>query len=388
MFGFLIILKSQKRYVSYVNHFNIFGFVWPFITVGTQLVYPHSLSIEIIILYYFCWLFYILGSSLINQERHKNYINITFSIRKIQVLIAILVIFNIVSNFEILSLILNTQNIFAWGALRKDNSFDDLESNIFFTLFQRSYLIYIPLGIYLYSKNQISKINLFIIIFIGIVFSALKFTRAPILNLFIVLIVSYVYIYKRKLPVFLVISSIVVVFFAFGSSVLILTEGISYKEVFDDVKLYLFGGQVAFQDFYYGKYLEYNTFDVNNFSFDFINYILKKIGLIETYPSYVRNYSNRFGISTNIYTYLDAFYYDFGVLGCLFGSFFIGLLSDFVYYLYIKGRNVIVLIFYGYICYCNCFVFANNEFIRFSVLLSALTLIIYNVIVKNNKYVI
>jgi oligosaccharide repeat unit polymerase len=246
---------------------------------------------------------------LINQERHKNYINITFSIRKIQVLIAILVIFNIVSNFEILSLILNTQNIFAWGALRKDNSFDDLESNIFFTLFQRSYLIYIPLGIYLYSKNQISKINLFIIIFIGIVFSALKFTRAPILNLFIVLIVSYVYIYKRKLPVFLVISSIVVVFFAFGSSVLILTEGISYKEVFDDVKLYLFGGQVAFQDFYYGKYLEYNTFDVNNFSFDFINYILKKIGLIETYPSYVRNYSNRFGISTNIYTYLDAFYY-------------------------------------------------------------------------------
>lgn len=384
--GFILINKSQKRYVSYVNHLSIFGFVWPFITIGTQLAYPGALSIEVVILYYFCWLFYIFGSSLL---RHKSYNNDgmdSVSIPRIKVLIVFLVIFNIISNWEIFKLILSTQNLLAWAALRKENGFENLESNIFFTLFQRAYLVYIPLGIFLYKNNKITKKFLISLIFLGVVFSSLKFTRAPILNLFIVLLISYVYIYRKKLPVFSIVLSIIIVFIAFGGSVLILKEGANDYKIFDDVKLYLFSGQVAYQDFLDGKYIDNMKYDVNNYSLDFINYILKKIGLIETYPSYVRDYSTRFGVFTNIYTYLDTFTYDLGVIGGLLGSFFIGFFSDYVYHLFIKRRNIFVLIFYGYICYYNCFVFANNEFVRFAVLLTAVSLFLYNLLVNEKKY--
>ena len=376
--GFLYLSKSLKRYATYVNHLSIFGFVWLFITLGTQFAYPDLVSIEVIVLYYLCWLCYIFGSSLFLHRIYDNGSMNKVSFFKIKILIFFLLIFCVISNWEILSLILRSKNLFAWAALRKSNGFERLESSVFFTLFQRAYLIFIPLGILLYKNNKLNKKILILLVLIGLVFSTLRFTRAPILNLFVILLISYVYIYTKKLSITSILSVICLLLSIFGGSMFILNKGGLNYNVLDDFRIYLFGGQVAYQDFLNGHYLEKLRYDVNNQSFDFINYILKKIGLIESYPSYVRHYSYRFGVNTNIYTYLDCFTYDFGLFGALAGSFFLGFFSDFVYHLLVKKSNIFVLIFYGYICYYNCFVFANNEFIRFSVLLTAFSLWVYN----------
>ncbi len=383
-FGFFLIKKNQKRYLSKLNHLNIFGIVWPFITIGTQLVYPGALSIETVVFYYFCWLSYIFGSSLIHHKQNVPLINNSFV--KIKVLTIVLLIFCVISNFELLALILKTGNLLSWAALRKENGFEELESSIFITLFQRAYLIYISLGILLLKHNQISKTKLILLIFTGLIFSVLRFTRAPLLNLFIVLLVSYVYIYKKKLPVFYIFISVCLVFLAFGGSMLILTQGTNNYNVFDDIKLYLFGGQVVYQNFLEGNYVDNLTYDVNNYTFDFVNYFLKKIDLIQTYPSYVREYSYRSGVLTNIYTFLDCFTYDFGIIGAIIGSFFTGFFSDYIYEVFNRKKNVFALIFYGYVCYYNCFVFANNEFVRFSVLLTGVSMIVYSFLTKQKSY--
>lgn len=380
--GLLFIKKRQKAYISYVNHLTIFGFVWPFIIVGTQMAYPNQVSIEVIILYYICWLVYIFGSSLLKHRISSISKVDTISYSGIKILIVFLFTFCIISNWGLLSLILSTGNLLAWAALRKENGFEELDSNIFFTLFQRSYLVFIPLGIFIFKNKKISTIFLLALIFTGFVFSMLKFTRAPILNLFIVLLVSYVYIYRKKLPIFPIFFSVIIIFLIFGGSMLILTQGSSKYNVFDDVNLYLFGGQVAYQGFLDGSYIDNLRYDINNYSLDSINYIFKKVGLIETYPSYVREFTNRSNILTNTYTYLDAFTYDMGIPGAITGSFFVGLFSDYCYHIYIKNKNIFALVFYGYICYFNCFVFANNEFIRFSVLLTALSLMFYSFLIK------
>ncbi|WP_418263905.1 O-antigen polymerase [Flavobacterium faecale] len=380
--GFFFITRRQKVYSSLVNHFTIFGFVWPFITVGTQLAYPKQVAIEVVIFYYICWFAYIFGSSLFKHNFSKVIEISSTTYSRIKILIIFLFLFCIISNWELLSLILNIGNLLAWAALRKENGFEDLDSNIFFTLFQRVYLVFIPLGIFLFKNQKISKIFLSVLIFSGFIFSILKFTRAPILNLFIVLLVSYVYIYKKKLPLFSIMVSVLIIFLIFGGSMLILTKDSSGYNLVDDINLYLFGGQVAYQDFFDGSYIDNMRYDINNYSLDFVNYILKKVGFIDTYPSYVREYTNNPIVITNIYTFLDAFTYDLGIVGALIGAFVMGLFSDYSYRIYNSRRNIFALVFYGYICYFNCFVFANNEFIRFPVLLTAVSLIFYNFLVK------
>ena len=387
--GFVLISLNQKKYNSYINHFTIFGFIWPFITIGTQIIYPESLKIEVVILFYICWLSYIIGSSIIKikfsptrNDKKPSKKNIF----KLKILIYILVIFCFISNWELLMLISNIGNLLAWATLRKEDGFSDLDQNIFYTLFQRVYLIYIPLSIYLLKYKAISKKIVILLFLTGFLFSILKFTRAPILNLLIVTGITYIYIFNKKLPISSILVVGVIMLTIFISSTLLLADGSSNYDVFGEIKLYLFGGQVAYQDILEGKYIDNLFYDIHNYTFDFLNYIWKKLGLIESYLSYVRNYSTRYGNLTNIYTYLDAYTMDFGIYGAIIGSFLTGLLSDYSYKVYATKKNIFALIFYGYVCYYNCFIFANNEFIRFPVILLILSLLIYNLIFNKSFY--
>lgn len=382
--GFLFANKSSKRYSSYVNHLNIFSYVWAIVTVGTQFAYPDKIEISTVILYYICWYFYIFGSSLIKHKEYQS--EPTFNLfTRFYFLIIFLLICTIISNWELLSMITKLGDLQAWANLRKEQAFDKLESSLFNTIFQRGYLIYIPVAIYLKKNNKISWLFLILLILSGVMISILRFTRAPLFHLLIIMLVSYVYFYKKKLPLFLIVSGVILLFAVFGVSMFFLAGGSSKFNALDDIKLYLFSGQVAFQDFLNDDYIDNVKYDMKYFSLDFLNYILKKMGLIDTYPSYVRDYSRI--VMTNTYTYLDAFTYDFGVIGAAIGSLIIGFLSDLSYNVFYKRKNVFALIFYGYICYYNAFIFANNEFIRFSVLLTVVSLAIYSFIIKKRKFV-
>lgn len=133
------------------------------------------------------------------------------------------------------------------------------------------------------------------------------------------------------------------------------------------VFIYIFGGISAYQNLLNDGYIAISSFDSQFYSFDFINYILKTIGIITTYPNLVREYDLK--VMTNVYTYLDCFTLDFGILGAFFGSFIIGLISKIFYLKFVNNRSIFYLIIYATFCYYASFIFMNNEYIRFGVIL-------------------
>lgn len=389
--GLSILKWRLKSYSSYVNHLAIFGFVWLFITVFSQVFYPKLMNFETTLIFYGAWYGYIIGSSIIKHKIMSvdSFANLDnkYSIN-LKTVAYILIILGLIANYDLLQkVVFNFSSFNAWASLRKGNEFETIdESSIFKALFQRSYLIYIPIFILLFRNKKTSRLVLIAVIMVGIIISTLRFTRAPFLQLIITILVSYIYVYRERLPIKTILIGIFSVFTIFAiSSFFLLGIGGSTENVLDEVKLYLFGGQVAYQDILEHKYLDNYQYDVKVYSLDFINYILKKLGFIEKYPSYVREWSRT--LTTNTYTYLDSYTLDLGIFGAISGSFLTGLFSDYAYYILNKKQNIFNIAFYGYICYFNAFVFANNEFIRFSILLIFVTLWVLNILTKKKRYV-
>lgn len=390
--GLLLIKRRLKDYNSYVNHFAIFGFIWLFITIGTQLSYPKLIEFSTVLLFYAAWYSYIIGSSIIRHKKditqptqitlHKNYaVNLKF-------LGFGLFILCFIANYDLLEkVIFNFSSFAVWATLRTENEFVDIdERSIFKTLFQRSYLIYVPIFILLLKNKKISKTIFICAVVSGVIISILKFTRAPFLQLMITILVSYIYIYQKKLPLKTILLTVLSVFLIFiGSTFFLLGKRGSMENVLDEIKLYLFGGQIVYQDILNGKYLDNYKYDVKVYSIDFINYILERLELIDKYPLYVREWSKT--LVTNTYTYLDSYTLDMGIGGAILGSFLTGFFSDYIYSIFNKNKNIFTLVFYAYICYFSAFVFANNEFIRFSVLLTAVNLWVLNIISKRKSHV-
>jgi oligosaccharide repeat unit polymerase len=146
------------------------------------------------------------------------------------------------------------------------------------------------------------------------------------------------------------------------------------------INLYVYGGIASYQNLLHGKYYIAEVFGSNYYSFDFINYILKTIGVIGSYPDLVREYDQEF--PTNVYTYLDCFTLDFGFMGAFIGSFILGYIGKIVYLRYYKNQSVFDLIIYCSVCYFSSFIFMNNEFIRFGVLLLLVKVFIIEFLTK------
>lgn len=383
-----LLSKRIRVYDSIVNHLFFFTFVWITIIIGAQLSFPGKILDTSLILYYCCLFAYILGSSIINQRLNDPVKQRKYSFRNLSLIVGFLVINCFIANMDLLqNVVFNFTSIEAWVVMRKTEEFKEIdESNIYKQIFQRIYLIYIPLCIFLMKNKKMSKFIFIPLVLTAILFSILRFTRAPFMALLIMMLVSYVFIYRVKVPVKYFSITVIVIFIVFGfSQFFLLKDNANASNLVEDLKTYLFGGPLVFQDILDGSYLDNEDYDIKLYSFDFLNYILEKIGIIDSYPSYVREWSST--RTTNTYTYLDAFTLDFGVVGAVVGSFFTGLLSDFSYKLIKKNNyNLFNIIFYGNICFFNIFVFANNEFVRFSLLLLVVILLILNFLTKKITY--
>ncbi|UFK97121.1 O-antigen polymerase [Kaistella faecalis] len=383
-----LLQRRLKVYDYVLNHLTLFSFIWLFIIIGVQLAYPGKVDDSSVILYYGCFFTYLFGSSILKMPKYEVAKQRYYNFNTLNVIVFLLLILGLIANYDLLNkVVFNFSSLEAWVSMRTKQEFEEVdESNIFKALFQRSYLIYIPLALFCVKNKKMSKIIFVGLIVAGIMISSLRFTRAPFLQLLIMLLISYVYIYRIMIPVRTIVISVLVTIGVFAASqLLLLGDNASLNDVTEEINLYLFGGLYVFQDITDGKYLDSNSYDIGYYTFDAFNYILKKIGLIDTYPSYVREWSDR--LTTNTYSFLDAFALDFGIIGALLGSMIIGLFSDYCYRLVKQNyNNLFNIIFYGYICYFNVFVFANNEFIRFPVLLTVVILLIINFFTKKITY--
>lgn len=362
-----------NKYSNLLNHVSIFSIIWVSLILGAQLTKFADLEYFTLTVVYISWYFFLFGSFIfINKNRQKantkEILNIKIN-RNLKYLCFTLTVFSCLMNYEILKNVFFDFSSFSdWAQMRNDDAFSEFrDNNILYTLFGNTSNIYIPISIFLLIKKKISKFAFALIYFVAILLALATFNRAPLLFLLIISLVSYSFI-SNKVPYKLIFSSSIIMLLLFVLTSYFLNVNSNNSESSTNmVFIYLFGGITAYQNLLNGGYNVTSSFDSNYYSFDFINYILKTLRIINSYPNLVREYDN--SIMTNVYTYLDCFTLDFGILGAFGGSFLIGLISKIYYKKYFNSRSIFYLIIYSTFCYYAAFIFMNNEYIRFGVVL-------------------
>ena len=382
-FGINLFLLINKRYSNFINHVSIFTVVWLFIILGSQLSGYVIFQVNTLVVVYLSWYFYLCGSYLSESEINVDCIVVKMlNIEKIKTACYVLVVLSFLANLTILKdVFFNFSSFEVWAKMRNDQAFSDYrDGNYFYTIFGNTSNIYLPLAIYLFIEKKISTLMLIAVYIVSILIAVAAFTRAPMLYLIIISIVFYSYQAKR-IPYKLILISFTVLVFLFAVSSYFIGE-VSQGSIDTNsaINLYLYGGIAAYQNLLNGKYFTYDVFDSSFYSFDFINYILKTFRIVKSYPDLVREYD--LDISTNVYTYLDCFTLDFGVIGAFLGSYILGYISKIIYLRYYRNQSIFDLILYSTICYFASFIFMNNEYIRFGFVLLIVKILIIKFLIR------
>ena len=378
--GLLFAFYTIKKYHNPLNHVSIFSSVWVFVILGSQLSNFVVLEYGTLAVLYVSWYCFLIGSYIFNDHQIvPKPINYSYGDdSRLKAICYIIILLAIASNLRILTdVYLNFSSLEDWAQLRKDQEFGIYrDNNIIYTLFGSTSIIYIPLAIYLFLKERIKLSVLILTYVIATLIAFATFNRAPILYLLVVSIVFYSFTANKfSYKIILVAALSLLIIFLVSSYFL---SGGNYDS--NDLPLYVFGGVGAYQNLLNGGYYKYGDFDSQYYSLDFINYILKTFGFIDSYPDLIREYDPI--VITNVYTYLDGFTLDFGILGAFIGSLLIGFFSKIVYLNYLKKESIFNLILYSSFCYYASFIFMNNEYIRFSVILLIIKIIVLSYILK------
>lgn len=393
-FAVLNRIKKQKI------HLHIYTIVWGTLVFGNQIIgLPYLVSLETLIVVYLAWITFYLGSIGIYlyyaNEKNDTFGEVIYSTRRLKIALYFLIVLSIAANYLYFqNAASKLQGLANLAMLRSHEAREVLtESNMFFNLFGRSYNIYIPMAFLLYNKKKLSPIILEIIVIVALITSASTFTRAPILNVLICVLVSVV-LSGKKIRLNALTGS-----FALGFVGLLyfLTNEINTKlslvkvknadELFvNTVFVYVFGGIRAYQEVLEGIYIDHQAkyYDAPAYSLDFLHYFLKRLGFIQEYPQLIREYMRGADIPTNVYTYLDCFTLDLGVAGALLGSMLLGIITTYVAVQAQFKRTITMATMYCFCCFGMAIIFMNNEFIRNTVFLMLIPLALVEFIARFN----
>lgn len=394
LFGVLYRIKKQKI------HLYIYTIVWAILVFGNQIIgFPYLVSIETLIVVYLAWITFYLGAICIYlyyaNEKNESGREVLYSTTRLKTALYFIILLSIVANYLYFqNAASKLQGLANLALLRGSEAREVLtESNMFFNLFGRSYNIYIPMAFLLYNKKKLSPYILAIIVIIALATSAATFTRAPILNVLICVLVSVV-LSGKKIRLNALSGSFVL---GFVGLLYFLTNEINTKlslvkvknadELFvNSVFTYIFGGIRAYQDILEGLYIDHQEkyYDASAYSLDFLHYFLKRLGFIQEYPGLIREYMRGADIPTNVYTYLDCFTLDLGIGGALIGSLFLGLFTTFIAIQAQFRRTITMTTLYCFCCFGMAIIFMNNEFIRNTVFLMLIPLALVEFIARLN----
>ncbi len=378
----IIYLQCQKFFKWKLNHVVIFSVVWGALIIGSQILGWVELCIEYVIYFYLIWIIFILGSiipMLFSKRGEQHYSCVLRVDRRsdkiILYIFTLLLFFYIAATIDLLVGVFFQGFTFEnWADIRKTHSLDELrDGNWFYTLFGTNVPILVPLMTYLYFRKGIGIYTCLVIFLYFLMVAVVGFTRAPLLALLMVLIISIRYMTDRKIsPAFLILPMGLIGLF-FGLSSFYLNSLSIDWSFYKDISVYFFGGIHALVNIMNGIYFDNLAYDVHYYSFDFILYPMKILGIINNYPSLVREYDTV--LPTNVYTFLDCFILDFGLIGGLIGTFFIGVTLSMIYKS-IKYFGLFGIMIYSTFIYFTAFVFMNNEFIRFGTILFTIKVIL------------
>lgn len=387
-FNLYLWYRCNRYYSQWLNHVNIFSIVWFFVIGGAYLLPFIEVRLKDItfLTVLLSWTSFLLFSFPVNHQKPvERYVKV-YDLEKVKIILGILLLFSFFAYLISLGpIIRHINDLSAWAEMRRNNVYTEvLQNNLFYTLFARNHVLFVPISFYLLKEKAIRKLFVWIILIYGLVTSALYFTRAPILEYIVICLVSYLYIYDvrltRKLSFELVVLTILFfTIFIFSQS---LFKG-SINNSIEDLKIYLFSGINDLQLIIDGNYQLSQSQKSSFYSLDFINYILQRLSIIKSYPSLIRDYSPF--IESNVYTYLDAFIIDFGILGGLAGSAVIGIICKEAYIGLTVRKTLLRIIVYSLLCYYSAMIFMNNEFIRFSFILFVAKAILVEYFISNSE---
>lgn len=371
----LIWINTRFTKFSLFETVYAFSLFWIFLIVGTQWILDYQLTINSLLLLYsipilFNLVQFIIRLLVINIPKDSVITNTLFNWNKARLIINALFILCILSNLlwiynqyyqkgiELVAL----EQIRS-ATIRNNND----EPNLFYNLFGRIYLLLIPWCYQLYKLQVWNSKKLITILFISILLSAVQLTRAPILIVFIYILLCNGFFLGGKKAIRL---NLVLVLFAFSLfaiiTLMIDSATISSIPLISTGKLYLFGGMAAFQKVLEGSPIADPLVGNYYYSLDFLFYIEKKLGLIKEYPSYIRPYTDFGSLSTNVYTFLDCYFMDWGIVGVLVGTTILFSLGSMINQLSNATESIFFFqlhaLFFSNLMMC----FMNNEFIRIS----------------------
>ncbi len=231
-------------------------------------------------------------------------------------------------------------------------------------LFRWSHVYYLPLAFALHGQRRLSGRLLCASVIAALVMSLPRFTRAPLLQTAVVAGCAWTVVQqpsqRRQLVVGSGIVLLVSLFFVVSQQFILQANKNSNVELNDAVSGYFAASPQAFDELLHNQRL----FDDNGFySLDFLYVPLEKLSLVESHPDLVRPKAPTF-VSTNLYTFLDAYLMDFGLLGVVLGSFVTGAFSTIYFTSATESKRLWAIVGFGYVMFACVMASANNEFIR------------------------
>ena len=369
------ILKNSVRQIGYLEFYSL---IWGCFILGAQAMgKPYSPNLTTTFVFYSAWLFFLLPSFGIYSGYNEDQPTacpmpgnqLLYRVRQV---LFVLVILSLMANGWMIYRIAGDLNLVRFGLLALRFQGQHLlaeQSTVFFQLFARNYVIYLPMAVWLYRYKAIRFPVLLLIGLFAFLTAATTLTRAPILVCTMSLFTSFLVFFRPNhwLSV------------GFGLGLFIILIGLTMGLTHDTDALritlatYFWGSSPAFESLLDGRFPDHAWYDMGLYSTDFLNYTLKKMHLISTYPLLVRPYAPIL-VTTNVYTYLDAMTLDFGLVGALISASSLGGLAAYLHRIAHQYQSPFVVAYYGFINYAIAISIMNNELIRINAFLLAIEL--------------
>jgi oligosaccharide repeat unit polymerase len=250
-------------------------------------------------------------------------------------------------------------------------------------IFRSAYFVYIPLIVLMRERRVASRRTLLAIVAASFVLSLCRMTRAPLLGTSVTLWASWVLIYRkpaaRAWSAMGAIGGAIGLVFLLSQPVIDSAEG-SSSETARLVEPYFGGSMHAFGNIVDGTFPR----SPGLYSADMVYYVLNKLDFVpaESFPSIVRPYADN---ETNVYTFLDCFTLDGGIIGAFIGAFTIGLLGGIIFNKASTNPNLVFTTAYSSFCYYISMSILNNEFIRISVVITLIIAAVVALIVRRRS---
>ena len=227
-------------------------------------------------------------------------------------------------------------------------------------IFRNAYFVYLPLALVLRKRNWLSRRMFCLLVASACLLGLGRMTRAPLMAILVTLWAAWTLLYRpRAVRALGVLAGAIAAFSAVFLAIQVVLQSRSAHtaEGAQLIEGYYGGSMRAFQSIVDGTFPREQGY----YSADMVNYVLNKMNMIDAYPSLVRPYGDN---DTNVYTFLDAYALDGGLMGALLGAALTGMAGGWLFTRASRRHSPAMVASYALFAYCVAMTVVNNEFIR------------------------